>query len=260
MFSLKRLINLSEIDRKVRAFLFSRLSIENILISLALLTSLLLAPSTLLAEEKQPVETSQKNTAAKTTEGLLASTEQMIEQLIQQIDLQKENNYEKGELTENSNPTSFFSSIPNIKPVGGSITSNFGFRVHPVYHLNLFHAGIDFSAPEGTRVQSTGDGIVAFSGYDKGYGQKISINHGYGFKTVYAHLSKSLVRQGQKVKRGDIIALSGNTGVSTGPHMHYEVHKNNVIVNPTAYFFNGTNPDKFITIQKPAPEEKDNNS
>ena len=106
---------------------------------------------------------------------------------------------------------------------------------------------------------STGDGIVAFSGYDKGFGQKVTINHGYGYKTIYAHLSKLLVRQGQKISRGDIIALSGNTGASTGPHMHYEVHKNNVIVNPTAYFFNGK-PDKLITIKQTSPEEEGNNS
>ena len=260
MSSTTPFITHSAFGRKVRTFLVMHLSANNILFSLALLTSLLLAPSPILAKGKRPADSSQNNTSANTTEGLLASTEQMIEQLIQQIDLQRENTYEKGELTENPNPTSFFSSIPNIKPVAGSITSSFGTRVHPVYHVPLFHTGIDFSVAEGTRVQSTGDGIVAFSGYDKGYGQKVTINHGFGYKTVYAHLSKSLVRQGQNVKRGEIIALSGNTGVSTGPHMHYEVHKNNVIVNPTAYFFDGTNPDKFITIKKTSPEDQGNNS
>ena len=260
MFSATPFITLSGFSRKVRTFLVMHLSLNNFFFSLALFTSLLLTPTLILAQEQQIVDSAPKNATPKTTEGLLATTEQMIEQLIRQIDLQKENTIEKDELIENPNPTSFFSSIPNIKPVEGSITSSFGVRMHPIYHLPLFHAGIDFAVPEGTRVQSTGDGIVAFSGYDKGFGQKVTINHGYGYKTVYAHLSKSLVRQGQKVKRGDVIALSGNTGVSTGPHMHYEVHKNNVIVNPTAYFFDGINPDKFITRQKPAPDEIDNNS
>ncbi len=259
MFSTTPFIALSGFSRKVRTFLEMLLSSNNLLFSFALFASLLLTPSLILGQEKKIVDSNQSNATPKTTEGLLASTEEMIEQLIRQIDLQKENTVENGELTENPNPTSFISSIPNIKPVGGSITSSFGVRMHPIYHLPPFHAGIDFAVPEGTKVHSTGDGIVAFSGYDKGFGQKVTINHGYGYKTVYAHLSKSLVRQGQKISRGDIIALSGNTGVSTGPHVHYEVHKNNVIVNPTAYFFDGK-PGKLITIKKTSPEEEGNNS
>ena len=225
MSSPTQFMSLPAYGRKVRTLLFRHLSIKTFALSLALATSLVVAPSRIFAEEKQPVDSKQKSTLDSTTEELLASTEKMIEQMIQQIDLENESAPEKGELTENPNPTTFFSSIPNIKPVAGSITSNFGMRLHPIYHVPLFHAGIDFSVPEGSKVHSTGDGIIAFSGYDKGFGQKITINHGYGYKTIYAHLSKSLVRQGQNVKRGDIIALSGNTGLSTGSHMHYEVHK-----------------------------------
>ena len=226
---------------------------------LTLLFSLSCTPTTLRAEEKTPGD----NKTAKqptTAERLLASTEQIIEQMIMKMDFQKENTTEPTELAENPNPTSFFSSIPNIKPVSGSITSAFGVRVHPIYNVSLFHQGVDISASEGSKIETTGDGVVAFSGYDKGYGQKITINHGYGYKTIYAHLSKSLVRQGQKVKRGDIIALSGNTGATTGPHLHYEVLKDNVKVNPTAYFFDETNPEKFITTQKTEPDGRDNNS
>ena len=259
MFSITPFITLSGFSGKVRTFLVTHFSLNNFFSPLALFASLLLTPTLILAQEKQLVNSTPKNATPKTTEGLLASTEEMIEQLIRQIDRQKEDTIETNELAENPNPTSFFSSIPNVKPVEGSITSSFGVRVHPIYHLPLFHAGIDFAVPEGTKVHSTGDGIVVFSGYDKGYGQKVTINHGYGYKTVYAHLSKSLVRQGQKINRGEIIAFSGNTGVSTGPHVHYEVHKNNVIVNPTAYFFDGT-PDKLITIKKTSPEEEGNNS
>jgi murein DD-endopeptidase MepM/ murein hydrolase activator NlpD len=243
----------------LKTTLFTRLSAGRFFLFFAVFSSFLSIPAPLLAEEKQPVET--KNpAAANTTEGLLATTEQMIEQLILQIESQKNNNTESRELADNPNPAPYFSSIPNIKPVSGSITSSFGRRLHPIYNVTLFHSGIDFSASEGTRVHSTGDGIVAFSGYDKGYGQKVIINHGYGYKTMYAHLSKSLVRQGQKIQRGEIIALSGNTGVSTGPHLHYEVLKDNVKVNPTAYFFDGNNPDKFITTQKPAPYQSGDNS
>lgn len=231
-----RIIALSEYGIKVKSSLFVRVSSGMVFLFIWLISSLLWTSPALHAEEKQPVE-ARNAVPANTTEGLLASTEQMIEQLIMQIDLQRNNGTESMELTENPDPASFVSSIPNIKPLSGSITSDFGSRIHPIYNVSLFHSGIDFSASEGTRVQSTGDGIVAFSGYDKGYGQKIIINHGYGYKTIYAHLSKSLVRQGQRVNRGEIIALSGNSGLSTGPHLHYEVQKDNVKVNPTAYFF-----------------------
>ena len=193
MSSAKQFIPLSGFGRK-----------EHILFCLVLFASLLLSPLTTIAEKKHPVNVSQPSS----TEELLATNEQMIEQLIREIELPEENTHENGELADNPNPT---------------------------------------------------DGIVAFSGYDKGYGQKIIINHGYGYKTVYAHLSKPLVSQGQKVKRSEIIALSGNTGVSTGPHLHYEVRKDNARVNPTAYFFDGTNSNKFLSIKKTSPEEEGNN-
>ena len=259
MASKNRFMAPSEYGNNVKKSLFTRLSAGSFVLFFAISSSFLSIPVTLLAEDQQPAET--KNTSpANTTEGLLATTEQMIEQLILQIESQKNNNTDSRELSDNSNPAPYFSSMPNIKPVSGSITSSFGRRLHPIYNVVLFHSGVDFAASEGTRVHSTGDGIVAFSGYDKGYGQKVIINHGYGYKTIYAHLSKPLVRQGQRVQRGEIIALSGNTGVSTGPHLHYEVLKDNVKVNPTAYFFDGNNPDKFITTQKTSPEQTGDNS
>ncbi len=259
MTSNSRFMAPSEYGSKVATMLFAHFPARLLFLSFTLLSLLLWTPKALFAEEKNPVET-KKSAQNNTTEGLLANTEKMIEQLILQIESQKNNTAESGELAENTNPAPFFSCIPNIKPIIGSITSAFGRRLHPVYNVTLFHSGIDFAASEGTRVHSTGDGVVSFSGYDKGYGQKVTINHGYGFKTVYAHLSKSLVRQGQRVNRGEIIALSGNTGVSTGPHLHYEVQKDNVQVNPTAYFFDQNNPDKFITTQKTSPEPSGNNS
>ncbi|MBZ4219308.1 MAG: M23 family metallopeptidase [Chlorobium sp.] len=259
MDTTNRFISAYKYGRMVKSSSFTRLFAGQFFLAFFLFSSLFCIPVSLLAEDNTPVEA--KNAApANTTEGLLATTEQMIEQLILQIESSKSNSTDSRELTENPNPTPFFSSIPNIKPVNGSITSTFGRRLHPIYNITLFHSGIDFSASEGTRVHSTGDGIVAFSGYDKGYGQKVIINHGYGYKTIYAHLSKSLVRQGQKIKRAEIIALSGNTGVSTGPHLHYEVQKDNIKVNPTAYFFDENNPDKFITNQKASPEQSGDNS
>lgn len=255
-----RFMAVSEYGRNAKESLFACLSSGIVALSLALFSFVIGAPATLLAEEAQSIETKTPAPRANTTEGILASTEQMIEQLILQIDRQRNNATESRVQSEEPTSTSYFSSIPNIRPVSGAITSAFGKRVHPIYKVTLFHSGIDFSAAEGTRVQSTGDGVIAYSGYDRGYGQKITINHGFGYQTIYAHLSKSLVRQGQRVKRGEIIALSGNTGLSTGPHLHYEVQKDHVKVNPTAYFFDESNPDKFITTQKPAPEQSDNNS
>lgn len=225
---------------------------------LILLFSLSGLNSIAIAGEREPVRNHEAETS-RTAEGLLTTTEEMIEQLILQIDRQNDNSDQKKELAEYSNPSPLNASIPNIKPVQGSITSEFGMRMHPVRNTLMFHAGVDFSAATGTEVHATGDGIVSFAGYDGGYGQKVTINHGYGYKTIYAHLSKALVREGQRIRRGEIIALSGNTGVSTGPHLHYEVQKNGVTVNPTAYFEDA--PDrKFMTKLKNIPDNSDSNS
>jgi len=249
----------SEYQRKGDSLRLNTLARRCAVLFLALSASLSFTSPTLLATEKQPVVPNKPTTnQVKIADAFVANTEQMIEQLIMQVEPESDNTWEKTGLTDNPNPTSFVSSIPNIKPLNGSITSTFGLRIHPIYNLSLFHQGIDISASAGTNVQTTGDGIVAFAGNDKGYGQMIAINHGYGYKTIYAHLSKLMVRQGQKVSRGDVIALSGNTGVSTGPHLHYEVQKNNIKVNPTAYFFNDTNPGKFISTDNSSPEKSDN--
>lgn len=229
-------------------------------LGLLLFLVLFFSPATLHATEKQPIVTKKTtNNQEKSVESFVANAEQMIEELILQLEQQQDNSWEKSALAENPNPTTLVSSIPNIKPVNGSITSAFGLRIHPIYNIPLFHQGIDMSASTGTNVQTTGDGIIAFAGNDKGYGQMVAVNHGYGYKTIYAHLSKLMVRQGQKVSRGDIIALSGNTGSSTGPHLHYEVQKNNIKVNPTAYFFNDTNTNKLISTVSSSPEKSDSN-
>ncbi len=133
-----------------------------------------------------------------------------------------------------------FAHIPAIDPIrGGVISDGFGFRYHPILHMRLMHEGIDLVADVGTAVYATGNGVVSYVGQRGGYGNVVEIDHGFGYSTVYGHLEKALVREGQSVKRGQVIALSGNTGLSTGPHLHYEVIKNGVHVNPSAYFFNG---------------------
>ncbi|MBO7379265.1 MAG: M23 family metallopeptidase, partial [Bacteroidales bacterium] len=139
--------------------------------------------------------------------------------------------------------------IPAIQPVSNKdlkyMASGYGWRLHPVYNIRKFHAGMDFSAEKGTDVFATGDGRVTQAGYNKGYGLCITVDHGYGYETVYAHLSKKLVNRGQSVKRGDKIGEVGSTGVSTGPHLHYEVHLRGAIQNPANYYFLDLTPEQY---------------
>lgn len=131
--------------------------------------------------------------------------------------------------------------IPAIKPVKGYITSDFGTRMHPILHRKRMHDGIDLIVNTGTPVHSTGDGYISYVGRRGGYGLTVEVNHGFGYKTVYAHLSKAKVKRGQKISRGDVIAESGNTGLSTGPHLHYEVQHNGKKLDPKQFFFDGFN-------------------
>lgn len=140
------------------------------------------------------------------------------------------------------NKFKMLASIPAIMPISikdyRSISSGFGVRIHPIYKTRKFHDGMDFTGKIGTPIYSTGQGVVESAKTSRGYGKKIVIDHGYGYKTVYAHLSKYKVKAGQKIKRGEIIGYLGNTGISTGPHLHYEVRKNNKKLNPINYYFN----------------------
>ncbi len=188
---------------------------------------------------------------------LLAMTEKKIDKLSLKIEQQKQS-HKKIHDTWDKNQE-LFACIPVLKPINGRITSGFGVRHHPIYKRRIHHDGIDFSAPSGTKVYAPGNGVVRYTGYNFGYGKKIVIDHGFGYTTVYAHLSRSLVKKGQKITRGDIIALSGNTGISTGPHLHYEIHKNNRKINPSAYFFDNFAPESFLTA-KPAPKEHNSNT
>ncbi len=122
-----------------------------------------------------------------------------------------------------------------IPPVGGPITSDFGWRVHPVYRSRRFHAGIDFGVPTGTPVRAADRGTVIFAGWYGGYGNTVIVNHGQGITTLYAHNSRLLVGTGQTVQRGQGVALAGSTGLSTGPHVHFEVRVSGQPVNPRRY-------------------------
>jgi len=127
---------------------------------------------------------------------------------------------------------------PAIRPAKGWTSSKFGYRTSPFTNRKEFHKGMDIAAPKGTPVTATADGIVTYAGKKGLLGNLVVINHGYGFVTRYGHNSKILIKRGDRVKRGDIVAEVGNTGRSTGPHVHYEVRLNGVPVNPSNYIFN----------------------
>lgn len=130
---------------------------------------------------------------------------------------------------------SFLSSTPSLLPARGSITSHFGPRVSPYARKLKMHEGLDVGAPIGTPIIAPADGVVAYSGVKTGFGNYVKIDHGYGIETAYAHASKLFVKKGEKVARGQRIANVGNTGWSTGPHLHYEVHVNGIAVDPYYY-------------------------
>lgn len=144
------------------------------------------------------------------------------------------------------------SHIPAITPISEKylkqMASGYGRRVDPIYGTLKMHEGMDFSCDVGTPVYATGDGTVISSGWESGFGNLVEIDHGYGYVTRYAHLSKSNVRTGQRVKRGDQIALSGNTGKSTGPHVHYEVRLRGVAQNPVNYYFYDLTPEEYSKL------------
>ncbi|MBN2167084.1 MAG: M23 family metallopeptidase [Marinilabiliaceae bacterium] len=133
-------------------------------------------------------------------------------------------------------------ATPSIMPISNKdltrTASGWGWRIHPIYKIKKFHEGMDFSAPTGTEIYATGDGVVVKRLSDAtGYGNRVEIDHGFGYTTLYAHMDRFNVQVGQKVKRGDVIGYVGDTGTSTAPHLHYEVHKQGRKVNPAHYYF-----------------------
>lgn len=152
------------------------------------------------------------------------------------------------------NKSDFLASIPAIQPIANKdlkrIASGFGYRIHPIYKTTKLHSGIDFTAPTRTPVYATGNGSIIFAKYEgRGYGNHIIINHGFGYKSLYGHLSSIEVFERQKVKRGELIGYVGNTGTSTAPHLHYEVIKGERKVNPINYFFNDISESDYEAIR-----------
>ena len=179
---------------------------------------------------------------------LLTEVTKKVDKLSKQLYVQSKSFDEVWNLAQNKNQ--MLTSIPAIQPVANKdlkrMASGYGMRIHPIYKTAKMHSGMDFTAPIGTKIYATGNGIISLVEMsDRGYGNHIIINHGFSYQTLYGHMSKIIVRPGQKINRGDLIGYVGNTGSSTGPHLHYEVHKNGNPVNPINFYYNDLSPEEY---------------
>lgn len=184
---------------------------------------------------------------------ILINLNKKIDQLSKQMYVQSKSFDELSKLA--SRKTEFLASIPAIQPVANKdlrrMASGFGYRIHPIYKTHKMHSGIDFTAPTGTPIYATGNGRVSLveQGH-RGYGNHVVISHGFGYQTLYAHMFRTKVKQGQEVKRGELIGYIGNTGLSSGPHLHYEVVKGGKKINPINYFFNDLSEDEYQAMRE----------
>ncbi len=179
---------------------------------------------------------------------LVTETARRLDKITKQLYVQSKSYDEVIEMAENKEE--MVASVPAIMPISNKdlrrTASGWGWRIHPIYKIRKFHYGMDFTAPTGTEIYATGDGVVEVVEVSlRGYGKRVIINHGFGYKTLYAHLNGFNVKKGQKVKRAEVIGYVGSTGTSTAPHLHYEVFKNNKKVNPVHYYFNDLTPEEF---------------
>lgn len=186
---------------------------------------------------------------------LVGSILNTLNTLTSRIEAQKRSYDEVEELVKNKEQ--LLARTPAIQPVSNKdlnrIASGFGYRIDPVYKTTKFHAGLDFSAPQGTPIYATADGTVTTAGNTgNGYGNHVIINHGFGYETLYGHMVRVKARNGQAVKRGEVIGWVGSTGKSTGPHCHYEVHKYGDKIDPIYFFYNDLTPEQFDMILKKA--------
>jgi len=184
-------------------------------------------------------------------EDLIVGTLKKIDNLKRKMYIQTKSYDEIIKLAKNKEQ--MLASIPAIQPISNKqltrLSSGFGMRYHPIYKIGHFHPGIDFTAPIGTPIYATADGVVSVARNNLGgYGNEIQVNHGYGYVTLYAHLSRFNVKEGQKVKRGECIGYVGSTGLSTGPHLHYEVIYRGEKVNPVYYFYNDLSPEEYEKV------------
>jgi murein DD-endopeptidase MepM/ murein hydrolase activator NlpD len=182
---------------------------------------------------------------------LLIDVNKRIDKLSKQLYVQSKSFDEVFELVKNK--SAMLAAIPAIQPVANKdlkhMASGYGWRIHPIYKTEKFHSGMDFTAPVGTPIHATGNGTVEKVEFDgRGLGNNVTINHGYGYESIYGHMSKMMVRPGQKIMRGDLIGYVGSTGSSTGPHLHYEVRKNGNPLNPVNFYYNDLSPEEYAKM------------
>lgn len=182
---------------------------------------------------------------------LLVKTSRQLDKLSKRMYVQSRSYQELVEMAKNKQK--LLTSMPSIQPVANEdlrrMASGYGWRIDPFTKARKFHYGMDFSAPIGTPVYATGDGkVVRADNRSSGFGHHVRVNHGYGYRTVYAHLSDYNVRVGQEVKRGEVIGFVGNTGRSSGPHLHYEVRQDRERLNPMNFYYGELSPEEFNTV------------
>ena len=175
-----------------------------------------------------------------------------VDQLSKQLYVQSKSYDELVKLAERK--TEFLASIPAIQPIANKdlkrMASGFGFRLHPIYKTYKMHTGIDFTAPLGTPIYATGNGRIALVELGhRGYGNHVVINHGFGYQTLYGHMFRVTVKQGQPIRRGQLIGYVGNTGTSAAPHLHYEVLKGGNKINPINYFFSDLSEEDYAAMR-----------
>ncbi|MDZ7763255.1 MAG: M23 family metallopeptidase [Melioribacteraceae bacterium] len=181
-------------------------------------------------------------------DNLLSRLNVYVDEIYAKLELEKSNYNEITNTLELNEK--LYSSIPAIIPMEGRVSDSFGMRLHPILKVRRLHPGLDIVANVGTPVYSPGSGVVTFAGRRGGYGLTLEIDHGFGYKTLYAHLSKIHVKRGQKVTRGDSIAESGNSGkLSTGPHLHYEVRHNGIALNPKNFMYDDVELFEVVSNQ-----------
>lgn len=181
---------------------------------------------------------------------LLKWTVSNLESLERKVNLQKLSLEEiKKQYNENQQ---MMLHLPAIRPINSVVTSEFGMRMHPVYRFRRMHEGVDFRARIGTPVYATGDGRISMASRYSTYGLTLKIDHGYGYESLYAHLSAFApnMRPGRRVQRGELIGFTGNTGIVEGPHLHYEIHKDGQAVNPLYYMFADVSPEEYVTLRR----------
>ncbi len=189
---------------------------------------------------------------------LVINTTKRVDILSRELAVQSKSLDEIFKLAKAKN--NLLSAIPAIQPVRNEnlkrMVSGFGYRSDPFTKVKKMHEGMDFTAKTGTPIYATGDGLVAKSDNTaSGFGNHIVIRHGFGYETLYAHLSKYKVRAGQRVKRGDVIGYVGSTGRSEGPHLHYEVHKDSKVVNPLNFYYGNISAVEYVAIAQLANQE-----